>query len=82
MSYSSKFFVAADALIDVYNQSNNARRLALVSPLIKSLVSTGAQIGAELDYWYDRAQELEKRLECIEVEKYKKHIQDMKDYED
>lgn len=81
MSYSSKFFVATDALIDMYNQSNNTQRFVLVAPLIKSLVSTGSQVGAELDYWYARAQELEKRLKDIETEKYKKHIQDMKDYE-
>ncbi len=81
MSYSSKFFVATDALIDVYNQGNNAQRLALVSPLIKALISTGSQVGAELDYWYDLAQELEKRLKDIEAENYKKHIQDMRDYE-
>ena len=82
MSYSSKFFVASDALIDVYNQGTNSQRLALVSPLIKSLISTGSQVGAELDYYYDKVQELEKRLKDIEAEKYKKHIQDIKDYED
>ncbi len=93
MSYSSKFFVSADALINVYNQGSNAQRIALVSPLIKSLVSTASQVGAELDYYYDKVQELEKRLKDIEAEKYKKHIQkeaekykkhiqNMKDYED
>lgn len=82
MSYSSKFVIASEALIEAYNQGNNTQRLALMSPLIKSLISSASQLGAELNYYYNKAQELEKRLKDIEAEKYKKHIRKMKDYED